>query len=83
MSSYKVQVEVLGTNQTSLFLPNATVFLSYETPVAVYDRNQHAYFRTDQFWSNTTSKHINRWLGGREAQKVSQDVIDSYLVIGE
>lgn len=83
MSSYKVQVKVLGTNQTSLFLPNATVFLSYETPVAVYDLNEHKYLRTDQFWSNTTSKHINRWLDGRNAEKVDQSVIESYLVIGE
>jgi hypothetical protein len=41
---------------------NQTLLLfSYETPVACHIQGV-GYFRTSQFWSITTSRHINQWL---------------------
>ena len=46
-----------------------TVLLySYETPVAGEDHNGK--FRTDKFYSKTTSAHINKWLGGKLLEKL-------------
>lgn len=41
-----------------------TVLFSYKAPVAcsiVLDGKWH-YFKTEKFWSVTTSRHINQWL---------------------
>lgn len=40
-----------------------SVLFSYNTPVAGYD--DRGAFRTDQYFSKTTSAHINKYLGGK------------------
>ena len=47
-----------GSNQTILEGKGCRVLYSYETPVALEAPNGK-YYRTDQKWSVTTSKHIN------------------------
>ena len=60
---------------------HGTVLLySYETPVAGEDHNGK--FRTDKFYSKTTSAHINKWLGGKTVGKIiPQDEIYQRAVI--
>ena len=50
-----------GSNETELDLGFAQVFFSYETPVAAMLPSGQ-YIRTEQKFSVTTSKHINKWL---------------------
>ena len=69
-----MQIENFGSNQVVVWANNATVFYSYNTPVAAfilgrnqppeYDNKGRAknYVKTAKFWSVTTSKHINSWL---------------------
>jgi len=53
----------LGTNQTEItFGKDNHVLFSYNTPVAAYFNG--VFYRTSKKWSNTTSKHINKWLAG-------------------
>jgi hypothetical protein len=54
------------------------VLFSYQTPVA-YSDESGACFRTNKKYSNTTSKHISKWLNGRQAIEVSQDTIDQLV----
>ena len=58
-----------------------TVLLySYETPVAGEDQNGK--FRTDTQYSSTTTRHINKWLGGKDVGRiVPQDEIYQKAVI--
>ena len=63
---------------TELQLGNYTVLFSYETPVA-YQNHAGMLTVTSKKWSQTTSKHINKWVAGRNAQLVSQSVIDSLV----
>ena len=67
----------IAANQTVLSFTNgAQVFFSYKTPVAAYCPLR-GYIRTEQFWSSTTSRHINKWLKGiTEVTKVSQKYLD-------
>lgn len=69
----------LGSNKTEVeFADGTTVFFSYETPVALQTADGD-YFRTTDFWSVTTSKHINQWLKSRGADycyTVTQDTIN-------
>ena len=51
----------LGSNQTELSLNNGnSIFFSYETPVAGYDA-EDGFFKTETYYSRTTSKHINSY----------------------
>ena len=58
-----MQIKNIGSNMTELNLNGVSVLFSYETPVAGWD-NEGA-FRTDEKFSVTTSKHINKYLGGK------------------
>ena len=69
----------LGSNQTELSLNNGnSIFFSYETPVAGYDRNT-GYFRTETYYSVTTSRHINQYLKHVDDNNVAK-VPDSFIV---
>ena len=67
-----------GSNQTELDLGFAQVFFSYETPVAAR-LTDGTLVRTDERYSVTTTKHINKWLEGCDALTVSQYRIDCLL----
>ena len=60
-----------GSNQSELVLDNGShLFFSYETPVAV--STVDGLFVTDQHYSSTTTKHINKWCEGITRTTVPQ-----------
>ena len=72
-----MQLKQIGSNMSELVLEdNLAVLFSYETPVAGWD--QDGAFKTEQFYSKTTSKHINKYcFGGQiDPRLVSQDYIN-------
>ena len=75
-----MQLTPIAANQTELSLNNGTqVFFSYKTPVAAYCPSR-GYIRTAQFWSSTTSRHINKWLKGiTEVTEVPQTVLQELV----
>ena len=73
-----MKLKQIGSNMTELDLGFAQVFFSYETPVAAR-LTDGSLVRTDQWYSVTTTKHINKWLNGCEALTVPQDRIDYLL----
>jgi hypothetical protein len=73
-----MKIKQIASNMTELDLGFAQVFFSYETPVAAC-LTDGTLVRTDQWYSATTSKHINKWLEGCEALTVSQYRIDCLL----
>ena len=65
---------------TELTIGDTTIMFSYQTPVAGYD-DQGA-FRTDQYYSVTTSRQINQYLGGKDVGRtVSQEYINSLMEV--
>ena len=52
------------------------VLYSYSTPVAL-ESPDGKYYRTDQQWSTTTSKHINKFVSG-DVVRVPQSVMDTW-----
>lgn len=64
-----------GSNQVVVNLGSRDVLFSYNTAVAYRENGE--YFVTDKFWSVTTSKHINKFVNGAEAVKVSQNTLNS------
>jgi len=73
-----MRLRQLAANQTEVALDNgAVVFFSYETPVAARTSSGQ-YIRTEQKYSVTTTKHLNRWLVSvaDSVQLVPQDVLN-------
>jgi len=70
----------IAANQTEVETKDARIFFSYSTPVAAYVFGR-GYVRSQEFFSVTTSRHINKWIGvdakTDTTEKVSQDFLNS------
>jgi hypothetical protein len=53
------------------------VLFSCKTPVAAFVMGK--LYRTGHKWSVTTSKHINKWLDGRDAEIKEQSFFDDLI----
>lgn len=76
-----MKLKQLGSNMTEITTDNSNVLFSYETPVAGWD--DVGAFRTDQFFSVTTSRHINKYFEGVDATKirvVKQEYIEDMML---
>jgi hypothetical protein len=68
-----VKIQKLSDTSTEINLNDGTsILVSYETPVAMYCPFESKFFRTDKFWSTTTSKHINKWLPAFSVDTIEQ-----------
>ena len=74
----------IAHNMTVLELDNGTeILFSYSTPVAG-NNNLSGFFVTEENYSRTTTRHINRYLSqydlGEGAKRISQAAIDQMVV---
>lgn len=73
-----MKLNPVGSNMNEVEVNGKSILFSYKTPVAGWD-DQGA-FRTDEFFSVTTSKHINKYLGGKDiGRKVEQTYIEGLV----
>lgn len=70
-----MQIKLIGPNQTEVTSNGNTVFFSYTTPVAAIVGG--IAYRTSEKFSKTTSRHINKWLGGRTAIEQPQSFFEA------
>lgn len=79
-------LQVVGPNQTELLHGNLRIFYSYNRPVAIVDVFKHIAYRTTQHYSNTTSRHANKWLRGQGYvtgwEYLPQEQIDMAAMVG-
>ena len=80
-----MKLHSFATNRTLLTFDDGTeVFFSYETPVAGYS-NKLGYVKSKQWYSSTTTRHVNKYLGdkllGDTVSEVDQDVINKLVPI--
>ena len=72
----------IGPNETTVNFKEGTVVLfSYSTPVAALLPSGR-FVKTTQYYSKTTSRHINRWLAGTSpanVEPVSQYYLDELV----
>ena len=70
----------IAANQTEVETADARIFFSYRTPVAAYVFGR-GFVRSEDFFSVTTSRHINKWIRTDSktdtTEKVSQDFLNS------
>ena len=75
-----MQLTPIAANQTSVSFNDGTeVFFSYKTPVAGYHQDL-GYVKTKQYYSPTTTKHINKYLKDCTVKEVDQDVINKLVI---
>lgn len=74
-----------GNNRYIRIIKNGTLFYSYSVPVIACiswpDENKQTVYKTDKFYSITTSRHINQFLesiGCDTPEVVNQDVINTF-----
>ena len=72
-----MKLKQVGSNMTELHLGETKVLFSYETPVAAHVNG--CFVRTEEKFSATTTRHINKWLNGADAKTVSQSFIEGLL----
>ena len=76
-----LKLRPIASNMTELTVNDTTILFSYKTPVAGWD--SLGAFRTSKHYSTTTSRHINKYLGGKDiGREVDQDYILTLLGIG-
>ena len=63
-----MQLKPIGSNMNEIVVKGKSILFSYSTPVAGWDEN--GAFRTDEKFSVTTSKHIDKYLGGKDVGRV-------------
>ncbi len=69
-----MQIKPIASNMTELQILGMSILFSYQTPVAGWD--DKGAFRTEQKFSATTSKHINKYLGDKD---IGRTVPQSYI----
>tara|TARA_R100000656_G_scaffold24986_1_gene21891 strand:+ start:72 stop:497 length:426 start_codon:yes stop_codon:yes gene_type:complete len=74
-----MKIKQLAPNQTEIYKDDGTViFISYETPVAAFV-DGFKWIRSAEKYSQTTSRHINKWLSGLNVETVPQAQIDALM----
>ena len=73
-----MRIEVIKSNMTEVvFQDGSSVLFSYETPVAAC--KDYKLYKTRHKWSKTTTRHINQWLEGRQAEEAGQEFFDNLV----
>jgi hypothetical protein len=74
-----LKINNIGPNQTELYRTSGTrILISYSTPVAAV-LNSGRRIKTSTKYSNTTTRHINSWLGSSNSDIVPQYELDWLL----
>lgn len=74
-----MDLKQITISSTEITLKNGTsVLFSYRTPVAAVVPGR-GWLKTKQFYSTTTSKHINRWLADNRVADIVTTVPQSEL----
>ena len=81
-----MNLKPIKTNMTELEFENMSILFSYKTPVAALIKENEIWhqYKTDKFWSKTTSRHINQWnpMGGAFGLK-PQEFFDKLISEGK
>ena len=74
-----MKLRKIANNMTVIELEHCNVLISYEIPVATYNKSTNKYKRTNKQWSATTTKHISSWLNGAETEVEPQSYFGDLL----
>ena len=73
-----MQLTPIASNMTEVETSKARVLFSYRTPDAAYVFGR-GYVKTENWYSVTTTRHINKWIDGGTAKEVAQTYLDNLV----
>ena len=73
-----MKVKNIGSNMTEVETKKGSILISYSTPVACRAVNGGC-FKTSTKHSQTTTRHINKWLQGLPADEKPQSFFDDLI----
>lgn len=73
-----MELTPLASNVTQVPTPEYDIIFSYSTPVAAYSKIGHKWYQTEQWYSKTTTRHIDRYADG-SAENRPQEFFDSLV----
>ena len=73
-----LKLKDVKSNYLVLNVNDSELLFSYTTCVAGFLPDQ-GYFKSEDFFSNTTSKHVNQYLGKKPFIKIEQQEIKNIL----
>tara|TARA_Y100001963_G_C6523536_1_gene327763 strand:+ start:96 stop:341 length:246 start_codon:yes stop_codon:yes gene_type:complete len=74
-----MKLKPIAANQNVISYPNGSeIFFSYQTPVAGYSP-ANGYFKTKEWYSTTTTRHINKYLPCKDVAELDQETINNLL----
>jgi hypothetical protein len=79
-----MRIKPIGKNMVELNVDDKRVLFSYETPVACHIPGK-GFFKTAEFFSTTTSRHIDKWLrwsGAGYAMRKPQSFFENLIGTG-
>lgn len=68
----------LGANVNELRVGEAAFLFSYQTLVAAHLPGD-GYFKDGSYYSVTTSRHMNKFIGGADCKRVTQADLEQHL----
>ena len=78
-----MNLKPIASNMTEVQIGNKVVLFSYQTPVAYLEKGdailKDRMFVTTKYWSNTTSRHITKWVNSLGFQCTAQDILQESL----
>jgi hypothetical protein len=78
-----MNVSPFTVNMTQIETDNYLVLFSYRTAAAYIDKQTGEAYRTDRYWSQTTTRHINKWFKdmgyGHAPVQISQKLLDGLI----
>ena len=75
-----MKLKPIASNMTEVETDVATILFSYSTPVACcMNTFVPAFFKTTEYFSVTTSRHINKWLAGHNFTLMPQSFFDNLV----
>jgi len=77
----ELKLTPIRQNMTELLIGHRLVLFSYETPVAYLDVPTNIFYVTDAYYSVTTSRHINEWVGDNRRVVTNQSQIQSSVKV--
>lgn len=81
-----MQIKRITSNLTELKMRGYTVYISYETPIAIIEDGVNILFISENIWSKTTGKHIGKLKEMyNDYRTLSHDVFRQYfnIITGE
>ncbi len=74
-----MNLKPLASNMTELELEDKFIMFSYQTPVVVIFKNSDEVWKTCARWSNTTSRHIKKYLFQTGKESLATFVDQQYI----